>query len=26
VRAEGTRAALIHARDSVVRGVADRNA
>ena len=26
VRAEGTRAALIHARDTVVRGVADRNA
>jgi AcrR family transcriptional regulator len=26
VRAEGTRAALVHARDTVVRGVADRNA
>jgi AcrR family transcriptional regulator len=26
VRAEGTRAALIHARDTVVRGVADRDA
>jgi len=26
VRAEGTRAALIHARDTVVRGVADRSA
>ena len=26
VRAAGTRAALIHARDTVVRGVADRNA
>jgi AcrR family transcriptional regulator len=25
VRAQGTRAALIHARDTVVRGVADRN-
>jgi AcrR family transcriptional regulator len=26
VRAQGTRAALVHARDTVVRGVADRNA
>ena len=26
VRAEGTRAALVHARDTVVRGVTDRNA
>jgi AcrR family transcriptional regulator len=26
VRAEGTRAALVHARDTVVRGVANRNA
>jgi hypothetical protein len=26
VRAAGIRAALVHARDTVVRGVADRNA
>jgi hypothetical protein len=26
VRAQGTRAALIHTRDTVLRGVADRNA